>query len=127
MRKENQGNGKSNKRSASIDDFYDEIIITCLSLLGIKDMLSIERMTLREYDLRLRAWEKARIYRDYDIHLQAWCNALAQSTKQAGKKTIPVYKTFTQFFDLNKRLNEKPKENQQISRYKEFLMKKKGG
>lgn len=124
MRKENHGNGKSNKRSTSIDGFYDEIIITCLSLLGIKDMLTIERMTLREYDLRLRAWERERAYRDYDLHLQAFLNALAQSTKQVGKRTVPVYKTFKEFFDLEKRLGKK-EENPQIERFKEYLIKKK--
>lgn len=93
------------------------------------DLVEIERMTIYEYDLRLRAWQKERIYRDYDIHLQAWCNAVAQSTKSSGKKVIPVYKTFKEFFNLEERLNNDKTQdkNPQIERYKEFMRKKKNG
>ena len=123
MREKNQGNGKSN-RKCSVDEFYDEITINCFALLGMTNLLEIERMTLYEYDLRLRAWERERAYRDYDLHLQAFLNALAQSTKTVGKKSVARYKTFKEFFDLEKRLGKK-EENPQLKRFREIVMKKK--
>ncbi|MGM0940364.1 MAG: hypothetical protein ACQEWU_05240 [Bacillota bacterium] len=40
------------------------------------------------------------------MHLQAWLHHVAGSTKEQGKKQVPVYKNFKQFFDYEKRIKE---------------------
>ncbi|WZY01592.1 hypothetical protein NSQ26_06020 [Bacillus sp. FSL W7-1360] len=40
------------------------------------------------------------------MHLQAWLNVQANSTKESGKKVVPVFKKFKDFFDYEKRLKE---------------------
>jgi hypothetical protein len=42
---------------------------------------------------RLRLIDKER-----DIHAQAWLNVQAKATKQRGKKTVPYFSSFNEFF-----------------------------
>ena len=60
----------------------------------------------------MKAHELRKIDKEYDMHLQAWLNVQAQSTKEQGKKQVPVYKTFKEFFDYEARIREvlKPKK-----------------
>jgi hypothetical protein len=46
---------------------------------------------------RLRIMDKER-----DIHAQAWLNVQAKATKQRGKKTVPYFQTFNDFFSYPK-------------------------
>lgn len=61
--------------------------------------------------MRMRAFNLARVDKEYDMHLQAWLNHAVTATKEQGKKQVPVYKKFQDFFDYEKRLKEieKPK------------------
>lgn len=43
--------------------------------------------------IRLQLTDKA-----WDIHLQAWLNVQAKATKQQGKKIVPYYGSFDEFF-----------------------------
>ena len=43
--------------------------------------------------IRLQQIDNAR-----NIHLQAWLNQSAKATKKRGKKTVPYFKTFNEFF-----------------------------
>lgn len=71
------------------------------------DFKEIDRMTLYEYELRQKARLLKEIDREHEIHLQAWANIAVQATKSQGKgKEVPVYKTYKQFFDYKKRVNE---------------------
>ena len=58
----------------------------------------------------MKAYNLARIDKEYDMHLQAWLHQMAKSTKNVGTdkkpKHEPVYKTFQEFFDYEKRLEE---------------------
>ena len=45
---------------------------------------------------------------DFKAHRQAWLNREVQAEKQIGKKSKPVFGTFDQFFDYEKRLNNNP-------------------
>lgn len=56
--------------------------------------------------MRMKAFNLARIDKEHDMHLQAWLNHAVTSTKEKNKKTVPVYKTFDEFFDYKKRLSE---------------------
>ena len=54
----------------------------------------------------MKAYQLNRIDREYDMHLQAWLGVQAGSTKESGKKTVPVFKSFKEFFDYEKRISE---------------------
>lgn len=70
--------------------------------LGIDDLLTIERMTLAEYELRLTAYQLKRLDQQELIHQQAWANWQVQATEQRGKKSVPVFNSFKKFFDKEK-------------------------
>ena len=70
--------------------------------LGIANLRDIERMTISEYELRLKAYRLKRLDEQEFIYQQAWANWQVQSTKQQGKKQVPVYSTFKKFFDKEK-------------------------
>ncbi len=64
-------------------------------------------MTLYEYDLRMKARTLKEIDREYEIYLQAWTNYNVQATKKQGKdRIVPMYKTFKQFYDYDRRIDE---------------------
>lgn len=71
--------------------------------LHMMDFAEINRMTLYEFEMRMRASDLRRVDREYEIHLQAWANWNVQAMKKSGKrKRVPVFKTFKQFFDYKK-------------------------
>lgn len=70
---------------------------------------------------------------EHKSHKQAWINHVVKDTKTTGKKTVPVYKKFTDFFDyqkLEKELLGNEKEEKQQDKQLMNLIKlanKKGG
>ncbi|MCW4387067.1 hypothetical protein [Limosilactobacillus oris] len=69
-----------------------------MSRLGFHSIRDIETMTLREYYLRLEAYQLHEIDVQEKIALQAFYNQSVQET--AGKKhPRPKYRKFKQFFD----------------------------
>jgi 16S rRNA U1498 N3-methylase RsmE len=63
-----------------------------------------ECMTLREYSYEMFAYSLRRIDEERDMHMQAFLNHVVTGTKQRGKKTVPVYKTFQDFYDYEKEI-----------------------
>lgn len=60
-------------------------------------------MTFREYSLRMKAHNLRRLDEEYMIALAAWQNQQVRATKKSGKnKVVPYFKTFKQFFDMEK-------------------------
>lgn len=72
----------------------------------MSDIREIERMTLYEYELRMTAWQLKTIDEDYNVHKQAWINRQVQATKTRGKKEVPYFKNFKEFFDYESQLQE---------------------
>lgn len=72
--------------------------------LEISDFLAINRMTIYEYELRLKAAELKRLDKSYDIHSQAWANQKSKALNNSGKKS--AYKSFKDFFNFEKQENE---------------------
>lgn len=71
----------------------------------MNDFTEIDRMTLYEYDMRLKAYNLRHVDRDYEIHRQAWANWNVQAMKNQGKrKRVPVFRNFKQFFDYDEQL-----------------------
>lgn len=81
-------------------------------------------MTLEEYYLRMKAFRLQRLDREYDLHRQAYLNLVVKSTKERGKKTIPVYPTFQSFFDMERHEREILGENQLHKKDEHNEMKK---
>lgn len=80
-------------------------MLTSMRCLGMNDITEIARMTLYEYEMRLMAYRVRQVDREYEIHLLAWSNWNVQAMKSQGKrKKVPVFKTFRQFFDYEKRV-----------------------
>ena len=43
---------------------------------------------------------------DYRNHLQAYLSVTAKATKKVGKKEVPVYKSFKQFYNYEKEVEK---------------------
>ena len=66
----------------------------------------MDELLLDEYLLLMKAYNLKRVDKEYDHHLQAWLSQQVQATEQRGKKSVPVYKNFKDFFDYEERVNE---------------------
>lgn len=67
-------------------------------------------MSLLEYSLRMEAFRLQQVDKQNEMHLQAWLNNAAGATKEQGKKQVPVFKSYQDFFDYEKELKEVMKE-----------------
>ena len=101
----------------------------------MNEIEAIERMTLYEYELRMRAYRLKMVDEEYWIYLQAWVNREVKAEKKKVKgRSEPVYKRFDRFLDYEKRLEqasgksavEKPVLSQ-AGRYMEYLERRKNG
>ena len=72
----------------------------------------------------MKAESLKRVDSEYEIHLQAWVSHQVKAEKKQGKKTVPVYEKFSQFFDYEKRINDvlKPKKKEKKLTNLERLM-----
>lgn len=73
-------------------------MLTSLAYLGFNDIKAIEQMTLREYDLRLEAYNLKKLDRQQELATLAWWNQQVQATTK-GKHPKPIYSRFDKFFD----------------------------
>lgn len=105
---------RSEVKKASLET-YEEIILNCFRYLGFTRLIDVEVLTLREYFYRIKAYQLKQIDKEYDLHLQAWLIAQAKATKEQGKKQVPVFRTFKDFYDYEKRLKEAETERKAVS------------
>ncbi|EOS8042451.1 hypothetical protein DKK55_RS10095, partial [Enterococcus faecium] len=56
-------------------------------------------MTLYEYNIRMTAAQLSWLDKEKLIHELAWANQQVQAEKKVGKKTVPVYRSFEEFFN----------------------------
>lgn len=63
-------------------------------------------MTLSEYETRMKAFSLKTLDRLHEMHIQAWLNQKVKATKTQGKKEVPMYKTFEDFFNYKEKENE---------------------
>ena len=72
----------------------------------------------------MKAESLKRVDSEYEIHLQAWVSHQVKAEKKQGKKTVPVYEKFSQFFDYEKRIDDilKPKKEEKKLTNLERLM-----
>lgn len=77
-----------------------------MRFFGINDMLTIERMTLKEFSLRAKASQLRRLDKEYFISLQAFKNQEVQATTGSSKNVKSKFNTFKDFFDYEGREQE---------------------
>ena len=113
----------------SFEKIYEDIAVTCFRFFGFRSLDEVDRLSLREYDLLVRAENLRQVDLDYRNHLQAWLNVAAKAEKKTGKRRFRlVYDTFEKFFDYDNAIEkaEKRKQKKQESRLPklaEFLRK----
>lgn len=81
-------------------------MINFFRFFEMTDLLEFERMTVREYSIRMLAFRLKNLDKQEMIHQQAWANWQVQSTRTRGKKEEPVYKSFDKFFNKQELENE---------------------
>ena len=54
----------------------------------------------------MKAFQLKRVDDEQNMHFQSWLNVQAGSRKMQGDKEIPVYKSFKDFYDYEKRIAE---------------------
>ena len=99
--------------------------MNCFRYLGKQSEKEAKALTPREYSLMIQAVQLKRVDREYEIHLSAWMNQQVQATKKRGKKTVPIYKNFSEFFDYEGRVSSiiKPKkEEKELSKLEKIML-----
>ena len=66
----------------------------------------IDRMTIPEYLMAMKAYRYKLVEEERDMHFQAYLNFIASSTVKVGKKIEPKFKTFKSFYDYDARIAE---------------------
>lgn len=75
----------------------------------------MDRLTIPEYELLMKAVKLREIDKDYRNHLQAFLNFAVKATKKSGKR--PVYTKFEQFYNYKKKVEEAMKKGNEKSRF----------
>ena len=100
--------------------------LNCFRYLDFKSFAEVDRITLPEYLLLMKAMRYKQIDRERELYLQAWLTFAAKATKKKGQ---PVYKKFEKFYDYEARLKEVETEKSKKSRFsgvEKFFKKKEG-
>lgn len=102
-------------------DTYTEIATNCIRYLDL-NIDQIDRLTIPEYQMLMKATQLKEVDRMRNRHLLAWLTVSAGATKKDGK---PVYKKFKDFFDYESELRklQKPKTDK-FSRLSKHLKEK---
>ena len=97
-------------------DTYTEIATNCVRYLDL-DIEQIDRLTIPDYELLMKATQLKEVDRSRNRHLSAWLTVSAGATKKDGR---PVYRKFKDFFDYEaelKRLQPKPDRFSRLSKH----------
>jgi hypothetical protein len=62
-------------------------------------------LTISQYELMKKAYNLKMVDKELWLHLQAYENFRAQATKQIGKRTVPIYPEFKDFYNYEEKLN----------------------
>lgn len=101
-------------------DTYTEIATNCIRHLDLT-IEQIDRLTIPEYELLMKATQLKEVDRSRDRHLLAWLTVSAGATKKDGR---PVYKKFSDFFDYESELRKLKPKPDRFSRLSKHLKEK---
>ena len=91
--------------------------LDCFRYLGFKGFADVDRLTIPEYELLMKAVNLQEVDRSYRNHLQAFLNFAVKAEKKVGKKSRPKYTKFKQFFDYEKEVERVTKRSNEKSRF----------
>lgn len=91
--------GKPTNRSGR--ETLDDIVENAMRYLGYT-LHEAECMTLREYSYEMHTYRLQQLDKRHDMHLQAYLSHVVTGVEKKGKKHVPVYPTFKDFFDFEK-------------------------
>lgn len=63
-------------------------------------------MTLSEYQLRLEAYQVHQVYEQENLAILAWWTQSVRATKGSAKHPKPVFEEFSDFFDIQKQVDQ---------------------
>lgn len=76
--------------------------LSCFRFLDFTSFDQVDRLTIPEYNLLMKAVRLRQVDLDYRNHLQAFLSFAVQAEKRVGKnKSRPVYRTFRKFYDYD--------------------------
>jgi hypothetical protein len=81
-------------------------LLNSLAFLGFSRIEDIEKMGLREYYLRLEAYNLRRVQEQEDIAVQAWWNHLVTQQKGSAKHPKPRFREITELYDEQKMIDK---------------------
>ncbi|SHK31616.1 hypothetical protein [Hespellia stercorisuis] len=97
---------------------YRQIALNCFRYLDFKSFAEVDRLTMPEYKLLMKAVRLREIDKDYRNHLQAFLNFSVKAEKKVGKnKSKPVYKRFTNFYNYEKEVEKVLPDKKKQSRF----------
>ena len=95
------------ERLSSFEDAYKEIALNCFRYLNFKSFRDVDRLTIPQYELMMRAVRLKQVDMDYRNHMQAYLNFVVKAEKKTGKnKTTPVYLHFKKFYNYEKEVEK---------------------
>ena len=115
-----RGRESESENESELTDFnslYEEIALNCFRYLDFKSFAEVDRLTIPEYNLLMKAVQLKQVDTDYRNHLQAFLNFSVQAEKKSGKKSKPVYNKFEKFYDYEKEIAEVEKKRDEKSKF----------
>lgn len=101
------GESQRTERLTSFDDEYQEIALNCFRYLDFKSFAEVDRLTIPEYELLMKAAKLKQVDMDYRAHMLAYLIFAVKAEKKSGKnKTTPVYRRFKKFYDYEKEIDK---------------------
>lgn len=86
-------------------------MINCFRYLSFESLYDVEVLTLEEYSYRMKAYNLSKVDYEYRMHMQAWLNHQVTLTEKVGKKTVPIFEKFEEFFDYGERIKALSRNN----------------
>lgn len=133
MQTENEGTAGIGKQDRSevktMGDLYEEVALFCFRFLGFKYLDEVDRLTIPEFMMHLKAHEYILLDQEYHKHSLAYLVQAAKSTTGSGKNVKPKFPTFKRFFDYEKALKKLDRKEQQspFQNWREYKKRKAAG
>lgn len=108
-----------------MSDLYDQVALFCFRYLNVVSFDVVDRMTIPEYLMHLKAYALRSVDEEMKIHLSAFLNLAVKSTRGTGNNIKPKYPTFKSFFDYDRRLAELEHPKDEPSQFQNWRAYKK--
>lgn len=106
-------------------DLYEEAALFAFRKLGFTSFDQVDRMTLPEYLMHLKAQSYVAVDQDMERHALAYLILCAKGTIGSGKNVRMKYPTFKKFYNYEnelKKLEKKPESK--FKNWREFRKRK---